>query len=215
MAITATALSADLSATGLTMKVASGTGFPTTGGPPSSTGYVCRCDGEFFLAFSQPVAGVIKIGQRGYNGTSARTHDILAKVEVSALGSDFADPSAGNVVTIPPFAPAMQTLGENRTFTATEIAAWGNQPQNFAITKGSACLFTLVAPSKAQDGLTVVFTSDSAFAHVLTATTLIGDAVSGSPHTTGTFAAFIGASLTLQAQNGLWNMIAQIGITVT
>jgi hypothetical protein len=215
MAITATALSADLSATALTMKVASGTGFPTAGGAPVSTGYVVRVDREYLLAFSQPVAGVIKIGHRGYNGTFAQSHDILAKVEVSSLGSDFADAFPGSVVSMPPHQPGMQTLGEDRTFTSAEIAAWGNQAQNFAITKGSACLFTLVAPSKAQDGLTLVFTSLTAFAHVLTATTLIGDAVSGSPHTTGTFAAFIGATLTLQAQNGIWNEVSAIGVTVT
>jgi hypothetical protein len=215
MAITATTLSADLSATGLTMKVASGSGFPTAGGPPSSTGYVCRIDKENFLAFSQPVSGVIKIGQRGYNGTAAVAHDILAKVEVSALGSDFADPSPGNVTNLPPYVPSMQTLGEDKTFTAAEIAAWGNQPQNFVFTKGSACLVTLVAPSKAQDGLTLVFTSASAFAHVITATTLFGDAVTGSPHTTATFAAFIGASLTVQAQNGLWNVIAAVVVPIT
>lgn len=215
MAITATTLSVDLSATALTMTVASGTGFPTTGAAPTSVGYVVRIDSEFFLAFSQPVAGVIKIGHRGYNGTAAKVHDTGAKVEVSALGSDFADASAGNVVSVPPFLPVNQTLGEDKTFTSAEIAAWGNQPQNFAITKGSACLFTLVAPSKAQDGLTLVFTSDSAFAHVLTATSLLGDAVTGSPHTTATFAAFVGASLTLQAQNGLWNVISAVVVPIT
>ncbi len=215
MAITQTALSADLSATGLTMKVASGTGFPTAGGPPVTPGYLVRVNREKMLAVSQPVAGVIKVAMRGYDGTFAQAHDILSKVEVSALGSDFADPYPGNTVALPPYQPGMQTLGEDKTFTSAEIAAWGNQAQNFAITKGSACLFTFVAPSKAQDGLTVVITSDTAFAHVLTATTLLGDAVSGSPHTTGTFAAFIGASLTLQAQNGLWNVIAAVGVTIT
>lgn len=216
MAITATALSADLSATGLTMKVASGTGFPTAGAAPSPTGYVVRVDREYLLAFSQPVAGVIKIGQRGYNGTAPAAHDILAKVEVSSLGSDFADPSPGNVTSMPPYQPGMQTLGENRAFSAAEIAAWGNQPQNFAITKATALSSTtLAAPSKAQDGLTIVFTSLTAAAHVITATSLLADAVSGSPHTTATFAAYIGASLTLQAQNGLWNVISSTGVTIT
>jgi hypothetical protein len=73
----------------------------------------------------------------------------------------------------------------------------------------------LVAPSKAQDGLVVTFTSLTAAAHVITATTLLGDAVSGSPHTTATFAAFIGTTLTLQAQNGIYNLVANVGVTVT
>lgn len=215
MSITATALSADLSATGLTMTVASGTGFPTAGGPPVTPGYVVRIDREFMLAVSQPVSGVIKVAQRGYNGTAAEAHDVLAKVEVSALGSDFANPSPGNVTSMPPYQPGMQTIGEDITFTSAQIAAWGNQTQNFPITKATAAAITLVAPSKAQDGLTLVFTSLTAAAHVITATTLLGDAVSGSPHTTATFAAFIGASITLQAQNGIYNVISTTGVTIT
>ncbi len=215
MSITATALSADLSSTGLTMKVASGTGFPTAGGPPATPGYVVRINREYMLAVSQPVSGVIKIAQRGYNGTAAQAHDTLSKVEVSALGSDFADPSPGNVTSMPPYQPGMQTIGEDYTFTSAEVAGWGNQPQNFPITKATAAAITLVAPSKAQDGLEITFTSLTAAAHVITATSLLADAVSGSPHTTATFAAFIGASLKLQAQNGLWNVLSAVVVPIT
>lgn len=214
MSITATNLTADLSASDTRMTVASGTGFPGVG-TIVNNGYLVRIDNEFMLASSQPVSGTINIYQRGYDGTAAVAHDTLAKVEVSSVPSDFGNPTPGNQVNLPPALPLQQTLGEDKTFTSAEILAWGNQPRNFAITKGSACLFTLVAPSKSQDGLTLVFTSDSAFAHVMTATTLLGDAVSGSPHTTGTFAAFIGASITLQAQNGLWNVISTTGVTIT
>lgn len=214
MAITATNLSADMSASATTMTVASGTGFPSVG-TIANPGYLVRIDNEYMLARSQPVSGTIEVYQRGYNGTAAVAHDTLAKVLVSSAPSDFSPTAPGNVVDLPPATPIQQTLGEDRTFTSAEIAAFGNQPRNFAITKGSACLFTLVAPSKAQDGLTLVFTSLTAQAHVLTATSLLGDAVSGSPHTTATFAAFIGASLTLQAQNGIWNVVSSTGITIT
>jgi hypothetical protein len=197
------------------MTVGSGTGFPTAGGQPTSPGYVVRIDKEQMLATQQPVSGVIKLAMRGYNGTAAAAHDLLSKVEVSASASDFADPSPGNVVSLTPAQPSMQTIGEDRTFTSAEIAAWGNQPQNFAITKATAAAIVLVAPSKAQDGLVVTFTSLTAAAHVITATTLLGDAVSGSPHTTATFAAFIGTTLTLQAQNGIYNLVANVGVTVT
>lgn len=215
MAITQTNLTADLSATALTMFVNSGTGFPTSGGTTPQSNYVVRIDKEFMLATLQPTAGVIRLAQRGYNGTAATAHDTLSKVEVSSAPSDFADPSPGNDVLLPPYLPNEQTLGEDITFTAAGIAAWGNQPRNFPITKASACLITLVAPSKAQDGLELVFTSMTAQAHVITATSLLGDAVSGSPHTTATFAAFIGASLTLQARNGIYNVISSTGVTIT
>ncbi len=216
MAITATALSADLTATGETLAVASGTGFPAAGGPIVSPGYTVRINREYMLAVQQPVANVIKVIQRGYNGTFAQAHDLLSKVEVSALGSDFADPFPGSVVNMPPHQPGMQTLGENFAIDATTVASWGNQAQNFAITKATAlATSTLAAPSKAQDGLTVVFTSLTAAAHVITATALWADAVSGSPHNTATWAAFIGATLTVQAQNGLWNVVSSTGVTIT
>lgn len=214
MAITQTTLSADLSATATTMTVASGTGFPTAGATTPQA-YPVRIDKEFMLAVLQPVSGTIKLAQRGYNGTAAAAHDVLAKVEVSASPSDFADPAPGNSVSLSPYLPSMETVGESRTWTSAEIAAYGNQPQNFAITKATAAAIVLVAPSKAQDGLTLVFTSLTAAAHVITATSLLADAVSGSPHTTGTFAAFIGASITLQAQNGVYNVISSTGVTIT
>lgn len=215
MSITQTHLTADLSATDLTMTVASGSGFPTAGGPTAAPGYIVRIDREYLLATQQPTSGVIRVAMRGYNGTAAEAHDMLAKVEVSALGSDFGNPSAGNVTSLPPYQPGMQTIGEDRDFSSTEIAAFGNQPQNFPITKATAAAITLVAPSTAQDGLTLTFTSLTGAAHVITATALLADAVSGSPHTTATFAAFIGATLTLQAQNGLYNVVSSTGVTIS
>lgn len=212
MAITQTYLSAAITATDLTMTVNSGTGFPTSGGTTPQA-YLCRCDKEYFLATLQPTSGVITIAQRGYNGTAAAAHDILAKVEVSSAPSDFASPSPGNDVTLPPYAPAYQTLGQDTTFTSSQVAAWGNQSQNFAITKATAAALTLVAPSKAQDGLEVTFTSLTAAAHVITATNLFGDGSSSSPVDTATFAAYIGATTTLQAQNGLWNVVSSNNVT--
>ncbi len=214
MAITATALAADLSATGLTLSVASGSGFPAVG-TTAAPGYVVRIDREYMLATSQPVANTIKVAQRGYNGTFAESHDILAKVEVSALGSDFAEPFPGSVTSMPPHQPAMQTIGESITFTATDVASWGNQTRNFPITKATAAAITLPAPSKAQDGLTLVFTNLTAAAHIITATTLLADAVSGSPHTTALWGAFIGGTLTLQVQNGLYNVVSAVGVTIS
>lgn len=214
MAITATNLSADLGANDVTMVVASGTGFPSVG-TVATPGYLVRIDNEYMLAKAQPVAGTVKIAQRGYNGTAAAAHDTLAKVLVSSAPGDFSPTAPGQVVDLPPSTPLQQTLGEDKTFTSAEVLAWGNQPRVFAITKASACLFTLVAPSKAQDGLTLVFTSLTANAHVMTATALIGDGASGSPEDTATWDAFIGASLTLQAQNGIWNMLATVGVVIT
>jgi len=70
--------------------------------------------------------------------------------------------------------------------------------------KGSAFAGTLAAPTALQNGTRMTFISDSAYAHTITATTLIHDGVTGGAKTTATFGAFKGASLTLVAYNLLW-----------
>jgi hypothetical protein len=216
MAITQTNLTVAMTATDLVMTVNSGTGFPTSGGTTPASNYLVRIDKEFMLAILQPTAGVITVAQRGYNGTVAAAHDKLAKVEVSSAPGDFAQNPAASLQTLPAYLPNYQTLGQDTTFTTTQVAAWGNQPQNFAITKATAAAITLVAPSKGQDGLEIVFTSLTAAAHVITATSLLANAGTASPYTTATMAnAEIGGGLILQAQNGLWNVLSAVNWTLT
>lgn len=207
MAFTQTNLTADLGANDVTMVVASGTtGFPAAGAGPASN-YRVKIDNEEMRAISQPVAGTIKIAMRGDNGTAAAAHDNLAKVIVTAAPGDFPNPSPGNQVDMPPGLPIQQTIGESITFTSAQVAAWGNQPRVFAITKDGVAAIVLPAPSKAQDGLTTVWTSLTAQAHTLTATGLLADGATGSPEDLATWDPYIGATITLQAQNGLWNVI--------
>lgn len=215
MAITATALSADLGANDTRMAVASGTGFPSVG-TVANPGYLVRIDNEYLLAVGQPVSGTITIAQRGYNGTAAAAHDTLAKVLVSSAPADFSPNAPGNLVDLPPATPIQATLGEDITFTSAQVAAWGNQDRVFAITKATAIAITLVAPSKAQDGLVVTFTSLVAVLNVITATSLLATGGTASPYTTATGAhTKIGATLMLQAQNGLWQVVSNSGWTIS
>jgi hypothetical protein len=214
MAITQTNLTADLGINDTQMSVAAGAGFPGTG-VIANPGWLVRIDKEYLLAISQPVTGTIKIAQRGFNGTAAAPHDLLAKVTVSSSASDFPDSAPGQLTVLPANLPSMTTIGENRVFTTAEVHSWGNQPQIFAITKATAAAITLVAPGKDQDGLIITFTSLTAAAHVITATALIADGVTGGPHGTVTFAAFAGASITLMAQNGLFNTIGSVTAPIT
>lgn len=94
--------------------------------------------------------------------------------------------------------------------------------QTAVITKtGSLAAMTLAAPvvgapsAGGQDGTRIRITTTTAFAHTVTATTLINDGVTGVPHTTITFAAFAGASIELEAYNGLWNVISKNVATVS
>ncbi len=215
MAITQTTLSADLGASDTVMKVTSGSGFPGVG-TIANPGYLVRVDTEYFYAIGQPVANTITIRGRGSNGGIAIAHDVLSQVLVSSIANDFEPNSPGNSTALPPYTPQQETIGEDRTFTSAEVLSWGNQPRVFAITKGSAAAIVLVAPSKAQDGEVVTFTNLSAFLHVITATSLLANGLTASPYTTATIAnTKVGGTLTLQAQNGLWNLVNFGGWTIT
>lgn len=94
--------------------------------------------------------------------------------------------------------------------------------QTAVITKtGSLAAMTLAAPvagapsAGGQDGTRIRITTTTAFAHTVTATTLINDGVTGVPHTTITFAAFAGASIELEAYNGLWQVVSSNHATVS
>jgi hypothetical protein len=77
------------------------------------------------------------------------------------------------------------------------------------ITKSSAiAVLTLAAPSAGQAGTVIQITSRTDKAHTITATSLINDGVTGGAKTTVTFAAFAGASITLVADNLLWNVLS-------
>lgn len=84
------------------------------------------------------------------------------------------------------------------------------------LTKGSAAAITLGPPSVAQVGTEITIYAGSAFAHVVTATGLIDDGVTGGSKTTATFAAFVGAALTLiAAQAGKWGVKSKNVVTIT
>jgi hypothetical protein len=82
-------------------------------------------------------------------------------------------------------------------------------------TKGSAIAATLAAPTAEQAGTVLNLVAGSAFAHVLTATALINDGVTGGAKTTCTFGAFVGASLHLVAYNLQWHVVSKNVCTIT
>ncbi len=87
------------------------------------------------------------------------------------------------------------------------------------MTKGSASAFTLAAPvagsgAGGQDGTIMRFVAGSAQAHVITATGLIQDGITGGAKNTATFGAFLGSSLTLVAYNATWYVLAKNVCTI-
>lgn len=72
------------------------------------------------------------------------------------------------------------------------------------ISKPSIAAMTLAAPTTDQNGTEVILVSGTAYAHVVTATGLIADGVTGGYKNTVTLGAFVGACCVLQAYNQKW-----------
>ncbi|HJP60592.1 MAG TPA: hypothetical protein VJ865_11345 [Gemmatimonadaceae bacterium] len=200
MALTATTLAADLAANSTKVVVTSATGF--------SAGQEMLVDDEY-MVIVKVTGTTLEVRSRGNHGTAGKAHDVLAPVVTSSDPADFPSVPVGATAIRPPFFHDVVTYGEDGAIAVP------TKDTNVILSKGSAGAYTLAAPSKAQDGLRLTITSKTAFAHVVTATSLIGDGVSGSPHTTATFAAFVGASILLVAVNGVWNEVGTKGVTVT
>jgi hypothetical protein len=98
------------------------------------------------------------------------------------------------------------------TLVAGDATINANQSQIYILNKGSAAAITLGAPTvTTSDGVTITITSNSAFAHVITATGLFQSGAAGV--NTCTFAAHAGATVTLYAYQGKWNWIASVAAT--
>lgn len=88
-------------------------------------------------------------------------------------------------------------------------------PTNIAkLTKAGVGAYTLAAPTAAQEGYVLKILCQSANAHVVTATNLLDDGVTGGAKDTATFGAFVGSSLTLIAVNLKWHVESLNVVTI-
>jgi len=159
-----------------------------------------RVDNEW-MAQVGAAAGLVVQVRRGLEGSAQIAHGILANV-TTGLSGDWPSSPAGSAVSVAP-TPGRISIGADTTLTTASLPT-GNT--TYVITKGSACVITLEAPSKAQDGLQVTFRSASAFAHTVTyAAGYLGTAGSSD---IATFTASVGASMTIEANAGTWGVIA-------
>jgi hypothetical protein len=210
MALTNTTLAADAGANDTVLKLTSTTGYPAVGAVASGNQYRMQVDGEIMYAVRTIATGTVEVRSRGADGTLARPHDVLANVSMGTP-EDFITYPDGAEAPRPPYYDEIASYGEDGAITIP------NKNTTIFLTKGSAGAYTLGAPTVAQDGLRLTITSQTAFAHVITATGLVGDGATGSPEDILTFAAFIGASCILVASDGLWNVVAggTAGVVVT
>lgn len=82
------------------------------------------------------------------------------------------------------------------------------------LTKAGVGAYTLAAPTAAQAGTRLVITNRTANAHVVTATGLLEDGVTGGAKNTATFGAFVGATISLEAIGLKWTVVSKNVVTV-
>lgn len=206
MAIVNTTLSAACGAGDTLLSLTStSSGFPAVGAYATGT-QVMRVDGEDMLVVSVPASGQVRVAERGYNGTVAVPHDILAVVATTLTASDWLTNPTGSSTPRPQYVDDIVTIGEDTVFAAAgTVASAGIQPYptkntTYIITKASACAITLIAvgattpaPSSASMGVTLTFINGTAAAHTVT----YGPGFNGNTTTSdvATSNSLVGASL--------------------
>jgi hypothetical protein len=154
-------------------------------------------------------AAAISANALVYGAASGKISSVAnGNVEGIALEAATADGDVIEVVPVNSPVPNVVTL-------ASASGAITVAPVVVVITKtGSLAALTLAAPTAAQNGMILRVTSATAFAHTVTATSLIDDGVTGGSKTTATFAAFAGASMELMAYEGKWHTLSLKAVTV-
>lgn len=154
-------------------------------------------------------AGAITKGAYVYGAASGKVSAVAnGNIEGIAKETVTAD---GDIIEVQPINQTVQ----NGVTLAAASGAIALVPGTVVITKtGSLAAMTLAAPTAAQNGLMLTVTSATAFAHTITATSLIEDGVTGGAKTTATFAAFAGATIVLVAYNLKWHTVALKAVTV-
>lgn len=139
-------------------------------------------------------------------GTGTTELTLVDKTSAQTLsGKTLTSPTINTPVFGTPAAPVVIT-GDGAITIANSFVV---------LTKGSAAAITLAAPSAGQAGTRITVSAGSSWAHVITATSLVEDGVTGIPHTTCTFGAFIGATITFIAYNLLWHVESKNVVTIT
>jgi hypothetical protein len=126
------------------------------------------------------------------------------------VGTEMPQLAPGYVIPAPSDDRGVVSVGQDGTI------AWNTIRRDtlVTITKATAAALTLEAPSAAQDGVTLTIVSATAAAHIVTATGLFDDGVTGGAKSAATYAAFVGASLQVQANRGHWAVVSLKGVAV-
>ena len=206
MPLSRISLTAPITASQLTFGVSSTTPFP-----PVGTLFINQpvwVQDELMFCVGVPAVNTITVRSRGSDGQAATAHDVGSLCVTSATPGDFPPLAPGQSVLQP---ASVEDVG---TYGADGAIAIPIEDTKAAITKASAAALTLAAPFLAPNGIRLSITSLTAAAHAITTAALLRNGAAGGPFNTVTFPAQFGASIILEAWDGLWNVIASNGAMV-
>lgn len=196
MALTRTTISAAIGADAEIIPVTSATGF--------AAGNFLRVDNEYMMVVA--VNGTnIQVRSRGDLGSAVVAHNTLAPATTGLL-SDLPNYANGLASQVDPQGQTIVTASVDGALTIP------TQDTLILVQKAGVCAMTLANPTTAQDGLQVTILSGTANAHTVTYTAgFYGDTTSSD---VATFAAKVGASMTIKAQGGKWGVVSLANVTL-
>lgn len=167
--------------------------------PPSSPGME--------ITIENNSANPIQVYGAGTDTINGIAYGTGLSLGVNAVGS-YACTTAGNWVV--QLCQSSQPGIVSLTGSADALAP--HTPHTYVVNKAGVDAMTLAAPTATtDDGIILVVTSNTANAHTITATGLLQTGTASV--NTATFAAQKGASITLMAYQGKWNVLSANGIT--
>jgi hypothetical protein len=208
MAIVITTLSGAITSSQTSFGVASATGI-TAPNYQTMTGITWLLIDQEFMSV-ETLAGTVVGVVRGKNGSVAQAHTSGSTVQAGAPG-DFLDAQAnysgGTTAIGKDYSIAIGALNYPAiNLTGSADAINPNIPGIYEVKTAGVDAMTLAAPPAAAEGNIIIIVSDTANAHTLTATSLLAGGT--ALKSLATFPAFRGASLTLRASNGVWQVLS-------
>lgn len=201
-------IASDLSVVGTVESADATTPILSTASGKTNTGYLSlagKTSGSFKILPADATAQIVTMGVAAQTvGDSTLTIPDQAGVSSDVVTTTLAQTLASKTLTT-------ATIGAASYVNDGAIAITSSVAR---LTKAGVGAYTLAAPGAGDEGLILTIISQSDNAHVVTATNLIDDGVTGGAKDTATFAAFTGASITLMAINQKWAVIANNNVTV-
>lgn len=185
MALTPTTIAGAMSANATTVKLTASTSIAKK--------MLLKIDGETMLVSDITLAPTVSVA-RGENGSLAVAHANLAPA-IYGVPSDFTNANGAPIVS----------YGADGAITIPTIDT------TIYLTKATAAAMTLAGPAKDQTNVVTII-GTVAVANTVTYTAgFYGDTTSSD---VATYAAKVGASLTIQAQSGKWGPVATANVTI-